>query len=334
MITRNFDKKSIESIKLNQSVSLRRVTRLEFLARMQVVTVIDDLTERAYSIVEERIWRERSDDSPHGRKWNESFHASQFPTGDKDCPRKAVYQMMDFRSAQPFNRRARTLMTQGKDIEVHLVDLWNKAGLLISAPPDAQHQTGFVYKDAWLTASVDAVLCPQDQPIPVEIKTVSQDALNEMRATGEPYNGDRYLAQLKVQLALVHLNQDKIWPGLKPLTHGYLYYVSRADPTQTIEFRVNLDMQFFKSGISKLISYKGFFGEARIPSSHPDAKHPFKWLWSYPPCKWCDYKKICQQDHRSGNNNLMESAGIERERTFDVDYNPVQVRREVLDRWS
>jgi CRISPR/Cas system-associated exonuclease Cas4 (RecB family) len=331
-----YDRQTLLGLKLRSTVALRKVTRAEFFTRLQITRTLEPITKAAYKQVEDEKWREQTDDSPHGHPWHVSFHASQFPGDDPmACPRQSLYRMMDFPNAEPFNRNARTIMSAGKAIEVELVQTWHDAGILLSATPDSEIQTGFELADAWLTGSVDAVILPPrwNKPVPVEVKSKYQKVIDEMLA-GSRGPDDSHVKQIKVQLAFVRMFQEELWPGLDPVTHGYIYYLSRDRPAVTAEFRVDLDQKFFNMGVERLREWKRWFEQDHLPSINPSKKHPMGWRWSYQPCQWCDFKKTCQLDHQAGRTELSDSVGIERARLVRPKYDPKAAKKRVAKRWK
>ena len=339
-----YDRKTILSLKLRSPMALRKVTRAEFFTRLQVTRTLEPIVEKAYRQVEDDRWRENANNSPHGHPWHVSFHASQFPGDDpKACPRQALYQMMDLPSSGAFSRKSRVIMAIGKEMERDLVQVWHDYGILLSASPEAEIQTGFELPEAWFTGSVDAIIKPHtwNKPVPVEIKTKDRETVEQMLvgARGPDAN---HIAQLKAQLGFVALNQAELWPALDPVTHGYIYYMARGDKKNTgvitAEFRIDLDMDFFEMGIKRLKQWKAWFEEGFLPELDPGKRgskfgHPNGWRWSHLPCGYCPYRKTCQLDFREGVTDLMESAGIARAKLVREDYDPEEARKRVLDRW-
>jgi CRISPR/Cas system-associated exonuclease Cas4 (RecB family) len=317
---------------------LQKLSRAEMLTRLQIKRTIEPLTIAAYKKVEEEIWRDGSGNSPHGNPWHVSFHASQFPGDDPmACPRQAMYGLMDLPSAEPFNRRSRTVMAAGKSVEYELVSTFEKAGILISASPDAKVQTGFEYPSAWLTGSVDCVLLPDGYtaPLPIEIKSKYQSAIDEMKV-GARKPDEGHIFQTKVQLALIRHEQENggLWSDLDLVTHGFIYYLSRDRPADTAEFRVDYDEKFFEMGIKKLEEWKQLFIDEELVSDNPSKKHPMGWRWSYQPCQWCNFKKTCKLDFEQGIDKLEDSVGINRAKLVREDYDYTESRKRVLDRWA
>lgn len=331
-----YERTKILGLKRNGS-KLHKLSRSEMLTRFQITRTIEPLTIAAYKKVEEDRWRSGDGNSPHGNPWHTSFHASQFP-GDNPmaCSRQAVYRMMDLPNAEPFNRRARTVMAAGKAVEYELVSTFHDAGILISAAPDEPVQTGFTFADAWLTGSVDCVLLPPswNKPLPVEIKSKYQEVIEQMQV-GAKRPDENHIFQLKVQLALIRHAQEsgQLWSDLDLVTHGYIYYLSRDRPFETAEFRVDYDSRFFEIGISVLKEWKELFKNEVLPSVNPSKRHPMGWKWSYPPCQWCDFKKTCKLDFEQGVTTLPESVGINRAKLVSDTYSYEEARARVLDRW-
>jgi CRISPR/Cas system-associated exonuclease Cas4 (RecB family) len=331
-----YDKGTLAGLKLRSALGLRKLTRQELLSRLQIIRTVDPITRSAYRQVEDVRWRSQDDDSPHGRAWHVSFHGSQFP-GDNPmaCSRQALYRMMDLPSAEPFSRRSRVVMQAGKDAEVELVRTWHEAGILLSASPEEAVQTGFTWSDAWLTSSVDSVIQPPNwqKPLPVEIKTKESKDIEKMQL-GLRGPDPAHISQNKVQIALVRHFQDELWPGLQPVTHGIIFYMSRDNPANTAEFRVDYDEKFFEMGVERLKQWRKFFIDGVLPEENPSKRHPFGWRWSYPPCQFCDYKKTCQLDFKEGVALLADSVGIERAKLVRPDYDYQTARQRVLDEWE
>lgn len=331
-----YNRRNILGLKVRSSVQLRKLSRGELLTRRQILRKLEPITNEVWKQVEDDRWRSNADNAPHGHPWHVSFHASQFPGDDPmACPRKALYQMMDFAQGGPVERSGRTVMNAGKAIEIDLVQIWHEGEILLSNPPDAEFQTGFEIPEVWLTGSVDAIIKPPrwNKPLPVEIKTKFQSAIDEMKL-GVRGPDPHHISQLKTQLALVHQAQGELWPGLDPVTHGYIYYLSRDRPSDTAEFHVDLDERFFEQGLAMLAKWRAMFEERVLPSTTPDHRHPFGWRWTYEPCKWCSFRKICKLDHEAHETDLMESCGVARTVLVRPGYDPEKARKAVFKRWS
>jgi hypothetical protein len=349
----SYGSKDILGLKLRGAAYLRRLTRNELFTRLQLVRALDPLTDDVYRRVEEKRHRDQSDDENLALPWHVSFHASQFPGDDPQaCPRKALYTLMDFareagdRKARnlPFDRASRTIMSAGKAVELELVQTYADAGILLSAKP-GEPQTMFVWKDAWMTGTVDCVIRWLDTTlvVPVEIKTKYQAVIDRMKlgARGPDAN---HVAQLKAQLGLIHhaMQAQSVWSDLTSPTHGYLFYLSRDRPSDTAEFRIDLDLRFFEAGINRLKQWKQWFVDDVLPEEskgrrtnnfgHPMGASDFK--WSHLPCQFCDFKRTCQLDYRQNIHRLSESVGIDRTRVYRETYDPDETRNRVFATWG
>lgn len=325
-------------MKLRSSLQLRKLTRFEFLSRMQVLRFIEPITQAVYHEVTWKQFREQANDSPHGHPWHVSFHASQFPGDDPmACPRQSLYRMMDFIQDAPANRMLHVTAAAGKGIEVELVSKWHEAGILISAPPDETIQTGFEIPDAWLTGSVDSVILPPgwNKPLPVEVKSKFQREIDKMKV-GARGPDPGHITQIKAQLGLVRAAQEsgQLWADLDLVTHGFIYYLSRDNPIHTAEFRVDYDEKFFEQGIERLKEWRDLFERNILPSPVLGARHPMGWRWSYPPCQFCNYKKTCKLDHEQRLFELTESVGVTRTQRHRPEYDPAKARFRVGRRWG
>jgi CRISPR/Cas system-associated exonuclease Cas4 (RecB family) len=336
-----YDRTNVLSLQLRAMTNLRRLSRAEFFTRLQLIRTIDPITDEAYKIVEEKVWKDNLDDAPHGQPWHVSFHGSAFP-GDNPmaCPRKALYRMMNFPPAEPVSRKLRMTASQGKAVESELVRTWYEAEILLSSP-DPDEQTGFEYPDAWLTSSVDAVLKPRgwNKPLPVEIKNRSAQVVAEMQTGRGPF--PEHVAQIKAQIGFVRMYQEAglLWSDLDPVTHGMIYYLSRDMPTNTAEFRIDYDHNFFVAGVERLKRWRAYFEEGLLPEINPGKRasrygHPHGWRWSYEPCQFCNFKKTCQLDFREGRDQLRDSIGVDIAQKLRPSYDAESTILRVRARWT
>lgn len=322
--------------------SLPRLTRKELYSRLQLTPTINPIVEAAYKEVLRRQWRNKENDSPHGRKWHVSFHASQAPGNDpKACPRQALYRMMDLPDGKPPSRRLRLTAEAGKTLEVDMVTMLNEAGRLISAPPDAEVQTGFVVEEVMLTGTVDAAIEIKGRAVPVEIKTKHESDIAKMR-NGQRGPDEKHVKQLKTQLGLVRAAQEsgELWSDLKLCEYGYIYYMPRdtkynpSIPIPTAEFYVEYDPDFFETGIEKLKQWAELWEEEILPSWNATKRHPLGFMWSKEPCKYCNYKKACKEDHKQGIDCLADSTAIEAAKEINPEYDYAEARNRVSERWT
>jgi hypothetical protein len=319
-----------------------RLSRLEMLTRLQLVRRLEPIIDAAYKKAIKLEESEQLDDNPHGRPWHVSFHASSFPGNDpKACPRKALYRMMDFSTGRSINRKVMAAGAVGKGVELDIVEVCKRAGILISADSLNEIQTGFVDAEHWLTCSVDLVIEPYGwtKPLPVEIKSAYHVDIEKMRL-GILGPRDGHVAQLKTQIAMARVAQKKgsLWEDKELITHGYVYYFSRDHPEITAEFRIDHDEAFFQAGLKQLAQWRAWFEEGVLPETKPGKRtstrgHPMGWQWSKLPCKWCDFAPQCKADFREGTGLLEDSVAVKQTQKIRPGYDPEAKRERVFAEW-
>lgn len=292
--------------------------------------LIKPILDQAYKNEEEQIWKEDLFSSPHGNHWSTSFHASQFP-GDEEtaCPRKALYGLMNIPSPGPVNRTGRAIMEAGLDIEDRIVKRFERAGLLLSEPPEAKFQTKFTESDVWLSGSSDAILLlPRtNKPHAVEIKTKYNSAIEEMIA-GERSFDPQHKNQLMTYISLCRDYGHLYWPELDKCDSGTILYISRDKPSFTYEFNFQYDEDWWKQGKARLEEWKQDFIEDRLPEK------PENFMWSKGPCQYCDYKKhACKPDFQNKVTELSKSNGINWAKEHYADYDYKKQKENVIERW-
>jgi hypothetical protein len=360
------------------------LSRGELFARLGLIEEVDPLVTEAYDFWEQIELLEKDRGHSHGDPWHISFHGSAFP-GDNPvaCGRHQLYRMMDIPRGT-FSRKSRQLMDMGKDSEVQIVKRLWRAGFLVSSPPlPGVHQTQFEDPDHMLTSTVDAiVLHPRSvNPFVVELKQIYADHVAEMRNLVRDVH-DQYVRQVKCQIGMAYeagpqvrlrcfntgrlaicfdRAQDGPWIcpqhghgdclreiEIEPPTHGYLYYVSRDNPLDKLEYYFEYDPEFMATGRRKLAQWRDAFLADELPATQFSDKrfsHPFGWTWTRSqkmpnsPCHWCDFGDICREDHklavqRQGKIRLSESAGIDLARGIRPEYDFQAVRSAVLARWG
>lgn len=292
--------------------------------------LIRPILDQAYKNEEDQIWKEDLFSSPHGNHWSTSFHASQFP-GDEEtaCPRKAIYGLMNIPSPGPVNRTGRAIMEAGLDIEDRIVKRFERAGVLISEPPEAEFQTKFTEPSVWLSGSSDAILLlPRtNKPHPVEIKTKYNSAIEEMIA-GERSFDPQHKNQLMTYISLCRDYGHLYWPELDKCDSGTILYISRDKPSLTYEFNFQYDENWWKEGKKRLEEWKQEFIEDRLP------ERPENFMWSKGACQYCDYKKhACKPDFQEGIDKISESNGIKWAESHYSKYDFEQQKNNVIERW-
>ncbi len=164
------------------------LARVDLYMALNLVSLMDPLTDELMVERAERDLVEDGYDSPHSRPWFVSYHASEFP-GDvaAACSRYLVYRMMNTPTATgampPWVTSTGVL---GKAGELDIVRAWFEGGRMLGVPEDTEHpdrfQLGFVDPAHWLTGSTDLAILPMfsTRPHIVEIKSKPDDVLVEM----------------------------------------------------------------------------------------------------------------------------------------------------------
>lgn len=294
------------------------------------VDIVEPILDKAYKIEEKQIWEKDLFSSPHGNHWHTSFHASEFP-GDEEtaCPRKAIYGLMNIPAPAPVERAGRAVMEAGLDIEDRIVKRFERAGVLLSEPPEAEHQTNFREDEAWLSGSSDAIIKPprMNRPYVVEIKSKYQRIIDEMIA-GERGPDDQHINQVMTYISLANNYGKDYWPDLDDCIAGSLLYVSRDNPSITKEFKFTYDPDWWKKGKQRLIDWKTLYIDGKIPEK------PKGFMWSKGACKYCKFKKhACKPDFQNDVTDISKSNAIDWAKEVWPDYDYETTRDKVLKRW-
>lgn len=299
---------------------------------------LDKMTEKAYADLEEKIWKENLESSPHGRPWFTSFHASSFPEKDKPCGRKALYTMLDIPEPAPMSPFLRGVANIGQAVEYQIVYRWAKAGktLGIDVPKnegDPLVQLKFEDPKTWLTGSMDAVLDlrPEyDSVLPVDIKSKKHEIVEQM-IMGQLSYEEKHFSQVQAYMYLCNEFHEKMgWDklGLKPAKGAFIYYASRQDPRTAKEFYIPIDWDYIGEGIKNLLLWKNHFLEGTLPERDKS------WRWTEQPCKWCVYKKeACKPDNKENILQIDQSKAIDFAKKLREKYDYEEIRKEVLERW-
>lgn len=332
-------------------------TLKEMLVALGSYKVVDPVIDLAYDVVERNNWYHQSRDSPHGRPWHTSFHASSFP-GDslQACGRAAVYGLMDAQlGGGPMDRWLSRVVEAGKEMELRIVRKMRDAGYLVrsadvtrSTDPDAHlPQIGFVDREHWLTGSIDMPILPPSYSSPhiVEVKSKHETKVDEMMAGMRKFDpGHR--SQLLCSLGLanenpqifVHPTEDRL---LDPPFDGSIYYEARDDewpgPVKNFEFYFEHNPGFMEQGRARLSSWRQSFLDQEIPQTvqrKNTRSHPYGWKWSEGVCKFCPLKKACKSDYEKGITKLSDSHAVAAAKFSRPDYDPKEKRRLVLDAWD
>lgn len=315
------------------------VTRQALYEGLGLLKIVDPLSEWAYTKVQEEAWQQDLDSSPHGHPWHTSFHGSQFPADDPlACGRKQVYTMMNIPNRAAFDRAGATVMSMGKAIEEEYVSTWHKAGVLLSAPPDAPRQTGFKNPRYWLTGSTDAVILPLgwNRPHVVEIKSKDRDVIMAMKRMEKSYD-DAHRNQVLTYIWLANQVSPFFWPDYEPVSTGSIFYVARERPHLTHEFFFTLNQEAIDIGTAKLAEWKQAYLDGRL------IDRPKEWQWTKGDCCFCEYKNMklkdgtkvgCREDLRQEITTLADSTAIQFAQELRPGYDYEETRAAVLKRWE
>ena len=316
------------------------LSRFQLFSKLGIVRKgphLDPWTHRAYEKYEYEQWKEPK--SPHGEPWHVSFHASQFPSEEKACERKALYSLLDIPQAEPNPGRLTATAEQGSAAEYQVVYRWGLSGMTIggSVPlwnGGPMQQIKFADPSHWLTGAGDAVLDlrPEwDAVLPVDIKSKANEVIENMKRGAQGLFPEHY-RQVQAYIYFCRLlHEDMGWSqmGLKPARGGIIYYVSRDNPRNTFEFYIDADEEAMETGINRLEQWRKDFLNDYLPP------RPKEWRWTEEPCKWCPFKKYaCKPDHKEGVEKLSESNGITFAKNVRESYNDEKSRERVLKRWS
>lgn len=329
------------------------LTRQEMFSRLQLIRLMEPLAGEALETRQMMQWKGqlgRDDDSPHGRPWHTSFHASSFPgTNPRACPRKAMYTLMDIPKDEPFSAKGILMMEMGKTVEQFYVEGFYYEGILLSPPPWEEEgvQMGFADPDTWLTGNSDAIILHPKlgRPHVWECKMRYADVIERMKV-GLEGPDPAHVIQAKTYVVYMHELSKQLWPQYEPLRDGTIFYCSRDNPRETAEFFVEYDPAFKEAGRLKLKKWKEWFEDEILPTQalvefqdvgkKPIKRHPLGrgWKWTELPCCWCDFKKTCKADHEAGTESLDESKAIEIAEQVRGEYNYGAVREAVFSAWA
>ncbi len=289
-------------------------------------------TIRAWTDLE--LWRLNRD--PHFRS---SFWGSAFPVGPGNhCGRFALYSLMNLPDSEPPHPKLVATARAGKDVENQITYRWARAGITVggscSLNEDVEPaQLRLQDPEHWLSCAIDSCLdLRPDWPAvcPVDVKSKPDKTINELRVGAASYD-PRHRAQVISYVHVCRLNHEAMgWAdmGLEPANGGFLYYCSRDNPTNAVEFWIEYDEAEVENALTLLQQWRIGYEKGILP------ERPKAWRWTEQPCKWCDLKKLCKADVKDGVTDLFLS-GVNR---YAVGVNPSydarKVHAQVLRRWQ
>lgn len=344
------------------------LTRAELWGLLDNITPVESTLLSAYENEEQQIWRDGIGNSPHGQKWNQSFHCSVFPGDDPAvCGRAQVYKLLDPAPAKPLDPKTRVLFDQGTDIEHMFVKRWSNYGVLLSADVtgDDQYQTGFEDPSCWLTGSPDAIILPPfyTKSHVLDVKTTSHEKVLNMRAdpNNTIYSHKKYIRQIRAYISeankkfsptvvICDISGLLIKSGKSqcPLAHrgdcmprilkveppddGTLFYSSREEPLLTASYYITNDLEMIETGKDRLRTWKQEFIDGKLPEHVREGESA---KWTEGECKYCDFKKpFCKQDFKDKVKDLKDSELINFNKKLKPNYDYNKTRQEVLERWK
>lgn len=258
-----------------------------------------------------------------------SFFASDFP-GPEEYGRCLIYKLLNLPQDQvSITPKGRAIMNIGSAVEKQIVERWHELGILIT--PSYPEQLKIEIESIWLSGYVDAILDLRpdwDAVVPVEIKSKSDEAIEQMKVGAKSYDQKHY-NQLQAYIAYCRNNHDKYWldSGLSPARGGIIYYASRENPRNTCQFYVDYDMAMVEEAYGKLAEWRFNFLDDKLPARPKDQR------WTLPPCQWCNTKKLCKADYQEGIVKISESNAVKLAKQLDPSYNLDQIRERVQNRW-
>lgn len=294
---------------------------------------IDGLTKRAMIAHETELWRSG------GSRKTTSFFASQFPGEEKSCDRRLLYTLMNIPEASETNIKLRGYAEMGNAAEYLILHRWGHAGMTVGGSVPLEYgqkfeQVRFEDAETWLSGAADAVLDIRpdyDAVLPVDVKSKNDNVIDEMRASIRSYDPKHYM-QIQAYIYFCKLYHDDMgWSemGLKPARGATIYYVSRQDPTKTVEYYFPYSEEVATAAVELLKQTKEAFIENRLPP------RPKEWKWSEEPCKWCPFKKFaCKPDNTGKVETLSQSHGIEFAKEIIEEYDYDEIREAVFERWK
>lgn len=258
-----------------------------------------------------------------------SFWGGAFPTGDQlHCGRKALYSLMNTPSDEKIKPLREATAQAGFDVEKRITILWHQAGVTI-----AEDQLRLQVPEYWISCALDAVLDLRPEwpgVIPADVKSKSNDVIKELKVGLRDIEPAHY-AQICAYIFVCRRHHERMgWDklGLEPASAGFIYYVSRDNPSNGVAFWVEPDEEEIQQALATLTIWREAFVEGELPD------RPKAWRWMEQPCKWCDFKKLCKADVTHKITNLMDSHVVKDGKRVDKEYDPEEVHSKVLKRWE
>lgn len=258
-----------------------------------------------------------------------SFWGSAFPAGDAlHCGRKMLYSLMNPPSDEKIKPLREATAQAGHDVEKRITTLWHEAGITI-----ADDQLRLQVPEYWVSCALDAVLDLRPEwpgVLPTDVKSKAEDKI-KMLKTGALEMDPSHYAQVCSYIFVCRYHHEAMgWDklGLEPARAGFVYYVSRDNPSNGVAFFIEPDEGEIEEALATLKTWKESFIAGEIP------ERPKAWRWTEQPCKWCDHKKLCKADVTHKITNLLDSHVVKDGKRVDKEYDAEKVHSKVLKRWE
>ncbi len=287
-----------------------------------------------------QAYQDLSRESLNTGRFHSSFWGGSFPAGKAtQCGRLALYTLLNLPETEPDHPKLVATSLSGKAAENQITYRWAKAGISITgvAIPDDEEQPREQLRlqdpSCWLSCAIDDVLdLRPDWPavIPVDIKSKPDRTIEEMKV-GAAGIDPRHYAQVVAYVHVCRLHHEAMgWDklGLEPSAGGFIYYCSRDNPSNAIEYWVEYKEEEVEHAIEMLSEWRELFISKQLP------ERPKAWRWTEQPCKWCDLKKRCKADVQAGVTDLFASGAIEIAKESDDKYDPESIHKKVRARWG
>lgn len=335
------------------------VSRKELFARLGIIDHPDAPSLHKLTI---KAWQMRGDHEMENGRFRTSFWGGMFPAGidEKHCGRKALYGLLNLPKTLDEKPSPHLLATSraGSDVEAQITALWDKLGISlvqichtekqeidpetkqpvvclkggIGCPVDHSQQLRLQDPRYWYSSAIDDVLDLRPEVnfvVPVDIKSKKEDVLNSIKRNqvADPKHKAQVIGYIHVcRLRHEEMGWDKM--GLERSQGGFVYYVSRDNPSNAVAIWVPYVEEEVAGALALLEEWRDSFLKNQLP------QRPKDWRWTENPCKFCDFKKRCKQDNKDGVTDLFESTTIKIAQRQDPDYDPEAIRQKVIERWK
>lgn len=264
-------------------------------------------------------------------RFRSAFWGGMFPSGNQlHCGRHALYSLLNLPQSKPSNAKLQATSESGSAAEGIIVRRWEAAGLTLGGNFEAGEQVRLQDPEYWISSALDAVLDLRpdwNAVVPVDVKSKKNEIIEQMKF-GQSEADPAHRAQVMCYIHMCRLHHEREgWAalGLEPARGGFVFYVSRDDPSNCFDYWVPWDEDEAHDALERLKEWRENFVARTLP---PREK---SWRWTELPCKWCDYKPLCKQDMKEDVADLAQSNTV---RAAGAGYDFESTREQVLKRWE